>query len=359
MTDNVWWGTYPEAGLGSPTGVGEGIWRQTPQDAALALELPAPSFMVLHPSLPLLYAVSEEDESVVHAVDVSEPAAPRVVSSVATLGAGACHVLIAADARTLYVSHYTSGTLAVVSVGEDGHFTDDSPAQVFSHQGSGPNADRQDAPHAHFAGFGPGGHHVLVADLGTDELRRYALRPDGLLDNHGVAARLPGGSGPRHFVVNGDLIYVACELTGTLVTLRWDAHAGEAEAIDIQDVTTAPPRTADQNYPSHLILHDSLLLTGVRGADVISVHDLSPEGHLNYRTAFDAGHWPRHFAINGDTLHVGAERGHEVRAYALADVEALDPEQEVGQVVTLAHAAAALPSPAFAIGHRGSGTFRA
>ncbi|WP_062077858.1 lactonase family protein [Demequina globuliformis] len=343
----VWWGTYPEAGLGTPTGTGEGLWRQSAADAKQVLELPAPSFMVPHPSLPLIYAASEEEYSVLHVLDVSDPDSPRIVGSVGTRSAGACHVLLAPDARTLYVSHYTSGTLVVVSVGEDGHFLSDEPTQVFGHEGSGPRTDRQDAPHAHFAGLGPGGHHVLVADLGTDELRRYALRPDGLLDDHGVAATLPGGSGPRHFVVDGSMLYVACELTGAVATLRWDGASGTAEVIAQVPATTALPRTADENYPSHILLHAGTVLVGVRGADVIAVHDLSPEGELRYRNAIDAGHWPRHFAVIEDRVHVGAERGHEVRTLALADVLSVAPESQVGEIVNLPHASAPLPSPAF------------
>ena len=65
---------------------------------------------------------------------------------------------------------------------------------------------------------------LLVTDLGTDECRRYAILPDGLLQSDGVAAHLPPGSGPRHFAVRDDLIYVICELDHTLKTLRWDAR---------------------------------------------------------------------------------------------------------------------------------------
>ncbi|WP_061961579.1 lactonase family protein [Demequina flava] len=351
MNDTVWWGTYPEAGLGTPTGVGEGLWRQNPADASLALELPAPSFMVGHPSLPLLYAVSEEDASAVHVIDVAHPDAPQVLQSLVTGGSSACHVLMAPDSRTLYISHYGSGDLAVVRLSEDGRLLGDGSAQRFAHTGSGPNADRQEAPHAHFAGFGPGGHHVLVADLGTDELRRYAIRADGLLDDHGIAATLPGGSGPRHFVVKGEHLYVACELTSRVATLRWDASSGTAETIADQPATTVTPTSADANFPSHIVLHDDLLLVGVRGADVIALHDLSPEGHANYRGAVDAGHWPRHFAIIDDRLHVGAERGHEVRTVPLPDVLALAPEAEVGEVAELTYASAPMPSPAFVIAH--------
>ncbi|WP_297082970.1 beta-propeller fold lactonase family protein [uncultured Demequina sp.] len=355
MTEQtVWWGTYPEAGLGTPTGLGEGLWRQTPDDAGLAVEVEAPSFLVAHPDLPLIYAISEADETQVHVIDVAEPDAPRVVATVPTGGASGCHLLLAPDARTLYASHYMSGDLAVVSLGEDGLPLGDAPDQLLGHEGSGPRTDRQEAPHAHFAGFGPGGHHVLVCDLGTDELRRYAVVEHGLLEDHGVAVTVPGGAGPRHFAVRGDLLYVTCELDQQLRTLRWDASSGTAEVIDEVPTTTAVNRTGEAgNQNSHVALVEGpagdVLLAGVRGADVIALFDLSPEGVARYRTSMDAGHWPRHFAVAHDRLHVGAERGHEVRTYALADVLALPPEPEVGYVATVPHASAPLPSPACAL----------
>ncbi|MDN4480145.1 lactonase family protein [Demequina muriae] len=348
----VWWGTYPEAGLGTPSGLGEGLWRQTAADAHLALELPTPSFVVAHPDRALLYAISETDDTEVHAIDVSDPEQPRVVSTVLTGGASGCHLLLSGDARTLYVSHYMSGDLAVVQLDEQGMPLADVPAQVFGHEGSGPREDRQEASHAHSAGFGPGGHHVLVADLGTDELRRYAIQQDGLLEDHGIAATLPPGAGPRHFAVRGEWIYVLSELDHRLRALRWDAASGTAAVVFDIASTTAPQRTGDEINDSHVLLAtDDVLLLGVRGCDVISVVDLSPEGEPRYRGCFDAGHWPRHFAVVGDRLHVGAERGHEVRTFALADVLALPPEPEVGHIATLPFSTAPLPSPACVVAH--------
>lgn len=348
---SVWWGTYPEAGLGTPTGVGEGLWLQTATSAAAVLELPAPSFLVTHPSLPLIYAVSETPSTQFHAIDASDPAAPRVVATVDTGGHSGCHLLLAPDARTAYVSHYISGDLAVIQLREDGLPTASEPAQVFGYEGSGPH-DQQDSSHAHFAGFAPGGHHVLVCDLGTDQLRRYALRPDGLLDDHAVAATLPPGSGPRHFVVRGEQLYVLCQLDNQVRTLRWDHGSGTAELIAELPATTSPYRAGDGLHSAHIAFaSDDVLLASVRGANVIAVFDLAPEGEARYRGSFDAGHWPRYFAVIGDRLHVGAETGHEVRTYALADVLALPPEPEVGHIANLPHASAAMPSPACVVPH--------
>jgi 6-phosphogluconolactonase (cycloisomerase 2 family) len=234
----------------------------------------------------------------------------------------------------------------VVRLGDDGIPTDDAPAQVHGHSGSGPRAGRQDGPHAHSAGYAPGGGHILVADLGTDELRRYRVLDDGLLEADGVAAVLPPGSGPRHFAVRDHLIYLACELDQTLRTLRWDAGDAAADIIVEQPASRAPQRTGESIDPAHVVVHGTVLLVSVRGCDVIAVFDLGPEGEARYRTSLDVGHWPRHFAIVGDELHVGLERGHEVRTYRLADVLGLASEPSVGAVGALTYRGVDVTSPA-------------
>jgi len=352
---DLWIGTYPAAGLGTPAGLGEGVWRATLGNdgaltAAFALELPAPSFLAAHPTLPIVYAVSEDAPTVVSVVDVSDPDRPRVVAAVTTGGQGGCHALLARDAAALYVSHYGSGDLFVILLGEDGLPAPDASTQVFAHSGSGPRADRQGGPHAHFAGYAPDPAYLLVADLGTDQLRSFAVAEDGSLRADGLAATLPAGSGPRHFAVHGQHLYVVCELDHTLRTLRWDGPSGTAEVIAEQPTTRVAQRTGDTVYDAHIALAENgaapVLLLSVRGVDVVAVFDLGPEGVASYRVSLDVGYWPRHFAIAGERLVVAAERGHELRSYNLAEVLALAPESEVGGYAQLAYQTARVVSPA-------------
>jgi len=343
---SLWWGTYPPLGLGTPVGRGEGIFRQDERGASLALVLDAPSFLVGHATLPLLYAVSESPQSSFHVVDVS--GAPRVVATVVTGGVDACHILLGNGVA--YVSHYGSGDLAVITLGEDGLPTADAPQQLHGHVGSGPREDRQEGPHAHSAAIAPGGAHLLVADLGTDELRRYRILPDGLVEADGIAAHLPPGSGPRHMAVKGELIYLVCELDHRLRTLRWTPGDHAADVIADVPTTTVAQRTGNDIYDAHVaILTDGdreVLAVSVRGADVIALFDLSPEGEARYRTSLDVGEWPRFFAAIDGMVHVACERGHEVRAYELARVLALPAETAVGAVAALPFTSAAVVSPA-------------
>jgi 6-phosphogluconolactonase (cycloisomerase 2 family) len=222
-----------------------------------------------------------------------------------------------------------------------------TPLQVFAGSGGGPVPRRQAGPHAHFAGYAPDGATLLVADLGTDQLRRYAVLADGSLRDDGVAARLEPGSGPRHFAVRGDLIYVMCELNHTLVTLRWDPQSRTAETVRSIPSTSVPLRTEDAIYDAHVIVVGDVILGSIRGPDVIAIYDLDSSGLPAYRGAIDSGgSHPRFFAVLGERLVVGNEKSHVVSVFDLADVLRVSLGDDPTAPVEVPHVDSRVLSPA-------------
>lgn len=349
MSARWWWGTYPETGLGTPTGLGEGLWSMTPGGSAAVqvLDLPSPTFVIVHPDLPLLYAATEEAVSTVVSIDISDPDQPTLLDVVRTGGSGACHVLLSHDTLTLYISHYGSGEVAVVPLSADGRLAVDTPIQLLAWKGEGPVPRRQEGPHAHFAGYAPDNETLLVTDLGTDELRRYWILPDGALRSDGFAAVLPPGAGPRHFAVRGDLLYLTSELDHMVRTLRWDAASRVAEPVATLPSTHVPLRSGEEIYDAHIVVVNDVVLASIRGCDVISVFDLDSGGLPVYRGGFDSGgEHPRHFAIVGERLVVGNEKSHLASLFDLADVLALDPPADPSVPSELPHIDVPIPSPA-------------
>jgi 6-phosphogluconolactonase len=348
MSDAWWWGTYPDAGAGSPAGVGEGIWVMAPGGPAVrAIELPAPSFVVAHPDLPLLYAVTEVERAEMVCIDVSQAARPLVVDRIPTGGSGACHLLLSRDTLTAYVAHYETGEVAVVPLQADGRVATPEPAQLLRGDGSGPVPGRQSGPRAHFIGYAPTGPVLLVCDLGADQIRRYEVLSDGSLRADGVAAHLPLGSGPRHFAIRDNVIYVTCELDHTLRALRWDPASRAATEIGSTAATSVPLRSGDTTYEAHVLAVSDVLLVSVRGCDVIAVFDVGGDGTATYRASFDSGGvFPRYFAVTGEQLVVGNQKSHVVSIFDLADVLAIEGAEEPGGFASLPHADIAVPSPA-------------
>lgn len=357
----LWIGTYPVAGAGTPTGLGEGVWRVDLDPATGALSgarqvvvTPSPSFVLAHPAGTVVYAADESQAGAVTVFVVEPDGGLRPLVSVGSGGAYPCHLALDDEARTLYVANYSSGTLGVLPLAADGTFTDEvlaagGPVQVFGHEGDGPVTDRQEGPHAHFAVLAPGGRHVLVVDLGTDELRRYDRDPaTGLLEPSGVTGALPAGAGPRHLVFatasgsDGSQAVVAVvvgELDGRVHVLDWDVDAAsgtrtaavptqaraaaedaptglqlsrtgpaapdpaaerdaEPDADPAADPTAEP--VAVPSLGAHVTLDGDRLLVGVRGADVVAEHRLDPTAPGGLRHVADRplpGSWPRHHAV--------------------------------------------------------------
>jgi 6-phosphogluconolactonase len=322
---DLWIGTYPAAGAGTPAGLGEGIWRVGLDtatgrlaDPVLAATTPAPSFLAVDRTAGLLVAVGEDTDGTVAAfrvrdgeggrpvldaggagVDRTAPTGTGTASTVPSGGADPCHVLLDPDGHVVYVANYSSGTLAVLPRTADGSVG--APVQVLGHTGSGPVADRQEGPHAHFAALAPGGGHVLVCDLGTDEIRRYRRDPaTGLLTEDGIAATLRPGSGPRHVVFSADgrIAYVSCELDVTVAVLAWDvAHAAGRVVQHVPAVEHGSgPEVA--SLPSHIDRVGDRVLVATRGPDVLATFAAGPDGTLAPagQTALP-GAWPRHFAV--------------------------------------------------------------
>ena len=341
----LWIGTYPPAGIGTPPGRGEGVYRVDldPETGVLSdprrvVETPAPSFVVRHPTAPVLYATDESEQGRVAAFRVDgdrlEP-----LGTASSGGAYPCHLLV--DGDRLCAANYGDGAFGVLRLAEDGSFASSEP-HVLRHTGSGAVAGRQDGPHAHFVAAAPGGH-VLVVDLGTDEVRRYRRTPAGL-EPAGIAATLPPGTGPRHLVFRGGFrhdpadernrlaasdgggrfAYVTGELDATVQVLAWDPSTDTGELVQTLpargcSVPLDPvphgslPRpgagagdlraewAADAApLPSHLVLDAGELVVGVRGAEVLSRFTVGADGLLTHRVDQPLpARVPRHFATVG------------------------------------------------------------
>ena len=340
----LWIGTYPSAGAGTPVGRGEGIWSVDLDDATGALSAarqvavtPSPAFLATDPDGRVLYAGNEYADGDLTSFEVTDDGLVERGTRPSG-GDDPCHLLV--DGEHLLVTNYTSGTLAVIERTADAL----APGgQLLGHEGSGPVADRQEAPHAHFAALAPGGQHVLVVDLGTDELRRYARTPDGLRPD-GVAATLPAGTGPRHlaFSADGRFAYVVGELDVAVHVLAWDAATATGELVQSVPAVVGPAPAAGRALPSHVVLDGDDLFVGVRVADVLTRWRVGSDGLLtDGRSTPLGGRWPRHFAVVGRWVVAGLEKSDELVVLDRTVTSEMTGDDEHGEPVV-----ARLPLPA-------------
>ncbi|MFC4532202.1 lactonase family protein [Sphaerisporangium dianthi] len=273
---------------------------------------PGPSFLAMHPRLPVLYAALECEEGGVAAYS-ADPGGPALLADGASGGSYPCHVAVDPTGAWLAVANYGDGTVAVYRLGSSGLFQ--GRPKLFPHDGHGLDPARQAGPHAHQAVFGPGS--VLhVTDLGTDEVRRLLLgagpgeHPEG-------PVRLAPGSGPRHMVHHDDRWYVGCELDGTVAV-----HDSSWREI----ARTPASHLAGPNQVSHVEMSADgrHLYVANRGPDTIGVFEVGRRG--GEETALtqvaevgSGGLWPRHFAVSGDHMYVANERSDVLAVFVLHD----------------------------------------
>ena len=187
-----------------------------------------------------------------------------------------------------------------MAVNEDGSLGE--CACSIQHEGSS-IAERQDGPHPHWIGETPGGRHVLVPDLGTDQVVVYELdREKHVLTAAGHGSVL-AGSGPRHiaFHPESSRVYVANEFTLTVTAFDYDSQAGTLTEIGTWESLTDDQRKVECTASEISILpNGKFLYLGIRGNDTIaafSIDEATGALQLIEREPI-RGSWPRHFAVD-------------------------------------------------------------
>ncbi|MEW1792191.1 lactonase family protein [Streptomyces niveus] len=279
-----------------------------------------PSYLALSADGSMLYAVSEGEEGAAAAFEVTPRAsggtsAPRLAGEpVPVCGSGPTHLALAAG--HLVTANYGSGSVTVLPVHADG--TLGAAAGIRQHEGTGPDAERQEGPHAHQVLPDPSGKWLLAVDLGTDSVWTSVVDPGtGDITPHAETALRPG-TGPRHLVFHpaGTHAYVLNELEATLTVCRWDAEKGALEPVG--EAPVLPDGVEVASYASEIVVsHDGRhLWAAVRGHDSIAVLTLDEtrEKAVLVTTVDCGGRWPRDLTLDpaGRRLYAANEHSGDV-----------------------------------------------
>jgi 6-phosphogluconolactonase len=275
----------------------------------LAAETPSPSFLAVHPGRRFLYAVNEVPQfegqktgSVsAFALDATTGAL-QPLNQKPSGGDGPCHLVVDDAGKNVLVANYGAGTVAVLPLEQDGRLRD--PSTVIRHEGSGPNRQRQEGPHAHGIYLDRANRYAFVPDLGLDKVMIY--RFDGsagtLTPNEPPSVSVDPGAGPRHFAFHpsGRFAYVINELTRTVTAFTYDAGRGSLR--EVQTVSTLPSDAPQEGSTAEIQTHRSgkFVYGSNRGHDSIASFSvdsktgrLTPTGHEKTQ-----GKTPRNFAID-------------------------------------------------------------
>ena len=283
-----------------------------------------PSFLSIHPKHSALYAVNEIEQSgMVSAFAIESGSGALTRLNQQPSGGGApCFVSVDSSGRALLVANYAGGSVALLSIQMD--YTLAPAASVVQHTGKGPNAERQEGPHAHCIIPDPTNRFALAADLGADRVFIYHLALEGRSLRHieeGDAVMRPG-SGPRHIAFHPTLplVFVANELDSTVATLRFDAERRALSLLDAR--STLPAGWTGTNYPAdiHVASNGRTLYVSNRGHNSIAVFSVAEStGALALeQVVATEGDWPRNFSLDpsGRWLLVANQRSGSIVVFA-------------------------------------------
>ncbi len=270
----------------------------------LAAESPDPSFLAFRPDGKFLYATAEGNPGKIRAFEIQKNSKKlRLISESSTKGKGPCHLSMDAAGRNLMVANYSSGSVAVIPVNNDG-VTAQEPSSAIQHEGRGADQRRQKGPHAHSINQSPDGRHVYAADLGLDKILIYTLDSASgkLTPAPSPEAVLKAGAGPRHmtFSADGRIAYVINELDSTLTVLARNPDTGSLTIR--QNITACPLDFKGTTWCAEVRLHPNgrFLYASNRGHDSIAVFTVNPQDGTLKIAGFQQEHikTPRHFNID-------------------------------------------------------------
>jgi 6-phosphogluconolactonase len=261
-TSLVYFGTYTRADS-------KGIYVGRFDHATGALTKPElvatvgnPTFLALHPRLPILYAIGDSPQpngskaTIVNAYAIEASGRLTLLNQLLNSDANACYITVHPDGRRLYTAHYAGGFVAAYSLADDGRLLDRT--NVVKHQGTGPHK-QQDAPHAHCIDVAPTGRLAFSADLGADKIFAYRLDAANSLEPHTpyVAATALPGAGPRHlaFHPNGRFLYSINELDATVTVFAYDSAGGTLK--EIETVSATPADFNGRRWGAEVVIHPS------------------------------------------------------------------------------------------------------
>ena len=289
---------------------------------------PNPSFLAIHPNGRVLYAANELEKyngkasGAVSSFAIANDGALTRRNEQASEGGAPCYVSVDRSGRVVLVANYAGGNVAVLPIQNDGLLG--PVAHVDQHKGKGPNAERQEAPHAHCIVPDASNRFALAADLGIDRVFVYRIDVDNKTLHRqpsGDAVMKPG-AGPRHiaFHPRAPLVFVSNELDSTVASFRFDHERGALSSLDTR--STLPTGWKGTNYPAdiHVAPSGQHVYVSNRGHNSIAMFSIATSaGKLNLeQTISTEGDWPRNFSLDpsGRWLLAANQRSNSVVVFA-------------------------------------------
>ncbi len=278
------------------------------------------SFGVYSPKAKRHYIVNEQDNGTIGVYQSNSQGKMSKKGEVSSHGKSPCYLSLDASEGYLAVANYGSGDIAVYKLDAKTGLPIE-PATIKQNAGTGPNAERQEGPHAHWVKWSADQKFIYSIDLGTDEILGYSFdAATGAVGDKFTAFKCEPGFGPRHMVLHssGQVAHLVGELASAIVTLRPNP---DGTFIGTQWTSSLPADYKDPSFAAHIAYNSegNRLYVSNRGHNSIATFFLDATGRIGLMQHCPTGNWPRHFyIINGlDRILVADQNGNDLRALGM------------------------------------------
>lgn len=213
----------------------------------------------------------------------------RKVDSTTLEGLGLCHITYIPSNNILVGAFYFSGNIFSLEVTEFG-FGD---VMVNIYQGKEEGIKGK----AHCAYVSKDRKNMYSANIEQDRIYKYIIIDKFIVFDHYI--QLVKGTGPRHIVENGDVLYVMTEYSNEVVVIDNSTNLMKV----VQRISTLFDGYNKTTYGSTLALSQDKkhLYTANRGANTIAMFAVTPEKMLVEDGYYSTiGKNPRHIALIND-----------------------------------------------------------
>lgn len=257
-----------------------------------------PSYLCINYSTKTLYAVEESfgstgEEGGIWSYRIHDNGnALEALNKIGSLGVGPCFLSLDQQKQTIFTANYHSGSVTASRLLHNG-----SLGPVTSHiqlTGSSVHPERQRSSHPHAILVLPDNRHIVVADLGTDQLKvfNFDAKNGTLSTAPAFTLSFPPGFGPRHLALHPKrpFLYVIHEIASTVTTHRLDG--ADIISPPLQTLPVRPPHSTSIADAADIVIDEvnSLLYASTRKTDSLYRFSINPaSGLLTSLDTFPSG----------------------------------------------------------------------
>jgi 6-phosphogluconolactonase len=269
-----------------------------------------PTFLALHPTLPLVYAGERETttwgpiETIAGSITTLAigPDGQLALVDRQPAGGGATYVSMHPSGRYLFAALPAPRSVTVFPVQEDGHLG--PPTDVVQHHGQGVNTITSGRPFPHSVRPDIPGRRLLACDMGLDRIMVYDLDATSgrIQPSRHPFVQLSSGAGPRHLWVHptNRFVYTVNEIDSTVSAFSYDAETSAMRIVDT--VRTRPDGFTGHNSGAQIVVHPSgrFLYSSNRGHNSIAMFTIDRESGRPHLIGLEStqGETPRNFNID-------------------------------------------------------------